>query len=190
MTACPPSPPPPSAPSSLGRARAGDPLAWAELHRLYDGLVTATARRAGLSDEECRDASQVTWLRLLEHLDRIREDAALPAWLATTVRREAWRTARRRRREQPCDRDDLADRGGATDGDHVEDVVEHRLLLRDVRRAVAALPPRERRLVEALLDPAPRSYAELGTLLGMPVGAIGPVRQRAVAHLRTQLCPA
>jgi DNA-directed RNA polymerase specialized sigma24 family protein len=48
---------------------------------------------------------QVTWLRLVENLDRITEPDALGSWLVTSVRRECLqlirRTSRRRVIQQP-----------------------------------------------------------------------------------------
>jgi DNA-directed RNA polymerase specialized sigma24 family protein len=49
------------------------------------------------------------------------------------------------------------------------------------------LPPRKRALIELLLEPDSPSYQEISRRLGMPVGSIGPVRQRALHRLRARL---
>ncbi len=41
----------------------------------------------------------MTWLRLVENLDRITEPSRLGAWLTTTAKRECLRLIRRRNRE-------------------------------------------------------------------------------------------
>jgi DNA-directed RNA polymerase specialized sigma24 family protein len=53
-----------------------------------------------------------------------------------------------------------------------------------VRRAVAALPPRRRRLLETMLDHPDLGYDQLATRLSMPRGSIGPTRQRGLDELR------
>jgi len=178
----------------VAAARDGDADGWRELHDRYDGLVLAVARRHGLGGPEREDVSQTTWLRLVEHIGSLREDVALPGWLATTARREALRVLRHRGREVPTEACVLADRctgrytgAGPDDPDELDDAIDVRRVVDRVGRAVAGLPERERRLMQALLDPRPLSYRQLGARLGMPVGAIGPVRQRAIRRLRGRL---
>jgi len=43
--------------------------------------------------------TQTTWLRLVEHIDRLFDPARVGAWLATTTRRECHRVLRQSRRE-------------------------------------------------------------------------------------------
>jgi RNA polymerase sigma factor (sigma-70 family) len=167
----------------LAAARRREPGAWERLVEEFLPLVRATARRQGLSPVECDDVVQTVWVRLFEAVDRIRDDAALPAWLATTTRREAWAVGRRRARETP--QEDLVADVPPVGPDDVFDAVHLRLRAEALTPCVAALPERERRLVEALLDPSEPSYREIGDRLGMPVGAIGPVRQRAARRLRS-----
>jgi RNA polymerase sigma factor (sigma-70 family) len=74
--------------SLVARARAGDQVAWGQLVERFAPLLWSVCRRYRLSDADCRDVAQTVWLRLLEHLATLREPAALPGWLATTVARE------------------------------------------------------------------------------------------------------
>ena len=54
-----------------------------------------------------------------------------------------------------------------------------------VRGAVRRLSGRQRRLISSMLaSPAP-SYQRLSWVLDIPVGSIGPTRDRALARLRT-----
>ncbi|WP_459643944.1 RNA polymerase sigma factor [Kineococcus sp. NUM-3379] len=171
--------------SSLAAVRRGDLGAWESLLREWRPLVAATVRRQGLRDGECEDVVQTVWLRLLGGIDGIRDEAALPGWLVTTSRREAWAARHRARREEPCA--DLPADEPSSGCDDVFDEVDRNLAAARLRPCVALLPPRERRLVEALLDPREFSYREISRRLDMPVGAIGPVRCRAVARLRRLL---
>ena len=51
-------------------------------------------------------------------------------------------------------------------------------------RAITALPEKQRLVLIELLKEENRSYLDLSRRLGLPVGSIGPTRQRAIARLR------
>ena len=143
-------------------------------------MVWAVARAHRLCDADAADASQATWLKLLEHVGSIKDPAALGGWLATTARRECLRILRNAARVDPlADAPETADGGPGLDA---------RLLAgeRDAHlwRAFEALGPRDQALLRMLAaDPAP-SYEEIGAALDMPIGSIGPTRARALARLR------
>src|SRR5438034_5099746 len=88
-------------------AAAGDQAAWNELVERFQGLVWATSRSYRLSRADAADVAQTTWLRLVEHLDRIHDPERLGAWLATTARRECLRHIRLHGREQLSDETDV-----------------------------------------------------------------------------------
>ena len=174
------------------RATAGDRAAWDAIVAEYDGLVRSVARGCRLGEAETADAVQTTWLLLVEHLAAIREPERLAGWLRTTARRVSLAIVRQAGREQPTDSCDrypgtLQDLWGATD----ETAPEASAVRRDhqvlVRRAVATLPPRQRRLLDLLVASPPVSYEQISAGLGMPLGSIGPTRARALARLRTAL---
>jgi RNA polymerase sigma factor (sigma-70 family) len=157
-----------------------DEDAWDRLVARYGALVWSIARAHRLSDADAADACQATWLRLVEHLDRVRDRAALGGWLATTARRECLRVLRSRGRAVPV----------ADPPDSIDDraVIDARLLAseRDAHlwRAFDRLGRRDRALLRMLAaDPQP-SYEEIACALGMPVGSIGPTRARALERLR------
>ena len=54
-------------------AAGGDSEAWERLVERFSGLVWAVARSHRLSDADAADVTQTTWLRLAEHLHRIRQ---------------------------------------------------------------------------------------------------------------------
>ena len=46
------------------------------------------------ADADAADAGQAVWLQLAGHIGQIRDQAALPGWLAATTRRECGRIVR------------------------------------------------------------------------------------------------
>jgi DNA-directed RNA polymerase specialized sigma24 family protein len=85
----------------VSRASAGEQGAWDQLVDRYGGLVWAVARAHGLGRDDASQVSQVTWLRLTQHLDTLRQPERLGGWLLGTARREASRMRRLRGCEAP-----------------------------------------------------------------------------------------
>jgi DNA-directed RNA polymerase specialized sigma24 family protein len=90
---------------ALVRAAAGDQGGWDELVGEFAPAVWSIPRGYGLSTAEAADVSQVTWLRLVDHLDRIEQPDRVGAWLALTARRESLRVLRLAGRQVPADDD-------------------------------------------------------------------------------------
>jgi len=168
------------------RAAAGDRAAWDALVAKYVSLVWAVALQHGIGESDAADVAQSTWLRLLEHIDEIRDPARIGAWLATTARRESLRVVAMRRRlvlEGDPDAFDGPDRllAPADEGMLAE---ERR---QGVRQALSSLPPAWQSLVHLLVADPPMSYEEIGQELGLPVGSIGPTRGRCMTRMRIAL---
>jgi RNA polymerase sigma factor (sigma-70 family) len=164
-------------------AAAGDQGAWEAIVARYSGLLWHVVRAYRLADSEVADVVQTTWLRLVQHVGRIRNPEALGAWLVTTARRESLRALRQAYRERPtadvCDveaveRDEQGPEAQAVTGE-----VNGMLW-----GCVDELPIRDRTLVRELMADSPASYQEIGTILGMPIGSIGPTRARCMQRLR------
>ena len=166
------------------RARNGDKQAWDALVERYAPLIWSVCRRYRLGGADADDVSQTVWLRLLEQLDRIRDPAALPGWLATTTQRECGRVLRAAWRPQAL--------GHALDAGNIPDgqtgAAEHELLLAErnaaLREALMRLPPCCQRLIAMLIQDPPVPYAKISAELGIPVGSIGPIRRRCLEKLR------
>jgi RNA polymerase sigma factor (sigma-70 family) len=167
----------------VAAARAGDRPAWRALLDRYLPLVRAVARGHRLADGDVDDVAQTVCLRLVEHLDRIRDPSALPGWLAVTARHESLRLLRGQRRTVPIAHfEDLYDdRASRPDLDTDLLRVE---LARAVRAGLSQLPRKQRDLLLLISDGEPRSYREIGKLLAMPVGSIGPTMARGLTRLR------
>jgi RNA polymerase sigma factor (sigma-70 family) len=168
------------------RAADGDQWAWERLVDQYARLIWAMTRDFKLVESDAADVVQVTWLRLLEHIDRLEHPARVGSWLATTARHECLRSVAARKKIVLV-HDDAALDGVAT---HQPDADE-RLLADEraqaVREALAHLPRRWQRLLELLMADPPASYAEISDQLGLPVGSIGPTRGRCLARLHDLL---
>jgi RNA polymerase sigma factor (sigma-70 family) len=163
----------------LESAAGGAESAWRELFRRYSPLVSSVCRRCEVFGADADDVSGNVWLRLVLSLVTIREPEALPGWLATTVQRECWSLLRTKRREVLEDREADAPAGPGADASLLGDERRDTVL-----REVARLPERERDLVSMLISDLSPSYSEISSSLGIPVGAIGPTRQRCLAKLR------
>lgn len=165
----------------VSAAATGDQAAWNAIVDRFSSLVWATARAHRLARDDASDVAQTTWLRLVEHLDRIREPERLGAWLATTARHESLRVIRRGARELPSGETDLFEAPA--------DETLDKLLVDPERdsalwRAFAALSERCKSLLRLLMADEEPSYEEIGAALGMPIGAIGPTRGRCLDKLR------
>lgn len=82
----------------VARAQAGDERAWRALVTRHVGLVYTICRLYGMRGSTAADVNQVVWLRLVEHLPRIRTPEAVSGWLAATTRAECLRPRRVSRR--------------------------------------------------------------------------------------------
>ena len=168
----------------VAAAAQGDEGAWGELVDRYTPLLVSVLLRFRLSSAEGQDVAQTVWLRLIEHLGSLREPRALPQWLITTAKREALRSATASTRMRPTDLQDEAWASRlVTEDDQDKDLVRserHAALL----EAFAVLSPRQRQLLLMLSEDPPVPYAEISRRTGIPVGAIGPTRARALERLR------
>lgn len=163
-----------------GAARSEDG-AWEALVERHGRMVTAIARAHGMTDADTADVSQTVWLRLVEHIDRLRHPERVGSWLATTTRNECMRVWRQRGKVTLLSNPDLLDL--LVDQFQPEPKVETQDRDVQLRAAVATLPGHQRAMLGMLMsDPAP-SYAEVASELDMPVGSIGPNRQRCLRAL-------
>jgi RNA polymerase sigma factor (sigma-70 family) len=160
-------------------AARGDELAWGDIVRSYTPLLTSVCRRYGLSRVDVDDVCGRVWLNLLTSIAELREPAALPGWLRTTANRECQSVLRRRGYESRLRFREVADSPVASDARLIDE--EQRLA---VCRAVDALVEPERRLIAMLFSDPPTPYAEISSTLDIPIGAIGPTRQRILKRLR------
>jgi RNA polymerase sigma factor (sigma-70 family) len=167
----------------VAAAARGEQQAWNALVDRYLPLVRSVLRAYRLAEGDAEDVSQTVWLRLVEHLDGIREPRALPKWLMTTTKHEALRLIRSGARELPVDPQTDPAIGATDHVDVAADLLraERHQALRD---GLAELPASDRQLLLLLAADPPVGYREISRITGMPVGSIGPTRSRCLARLR------
>ena len=135
--------------------------------------------RQGVSHSEGEDLVQETYLRLWNYRAQYKPTAKLSTFLfmlARQVRIDALRrSARRERREQEWGRQLPAAEAPANAGER-----------EDVRWAVSRLPEAQREVVElGMLQDLP--YAEVGEILGVPVGTVKSRMHNALKKLKEML---
>jgi RNA polymerase sigma factor (sigma-70 family) len=171
--------------SLVAAAAAGEPFAWKQLIDRYAVLIRTVCRSHRLCDADADDVAQLTWMRAVEHLGRLRDPDRFGAWIGTTARHECLAVLRGRKRVVPT-ADEIAQPLFAehADPDETELAAERRAA---VRHALGALPPRQQTLLRLLHSDSEPSYEAIGSALDMPVGSIGPTRGRALERLRREL---
>jgi RNA polymerase sigma factor (sigma-70 family) len=170
----------------MRRAANGDPAAWEGLVDKYGRLIWSITRDFKLVESDAADVFQTTWMRLIEHIDRIEHADRVGSWLASTARNECLRSLSIRKRLVLAGEDDSFD-GPAAHEPEIDEGLLCAERVAIVREAMTHLPRRWQRLMEMLMSDPPASYAEISGELGLPVGSIGPTRGRCLARLRVLL---
>jgi RNA polymerase sigma factor (sigma-70 family) len=173
-------------------AARGDEVAWEALVDGFSGFVWSVTRAYGLSSDDAADVFQTVWLRLAEHLGRIKSPEHLGAWLATTTRHESLRVVRVGAKVVPTNNPALLDVTTADESPEQAVVNSDQALIDSLRarrlwQAVGELSARCQKLLRVLVASPPPSCTDIAVALGMPVGSIGPTRARCLRQLRRRL---
>jgi RNA polymerase sigma factor (sigma-70 family) len=112
----------------------------------------------------------------------VRDPRSTLSWLSVVARREAIRAVNKERRVDPVGDTVVFDR--PLDGEDPQSIVERRMRRETVLRNLAKLPARRRELLCVMFLSEADGYAEIAEMLDMPVGSIGPTRQRSLSMLR------
>jgi RNA polymerase sigma factor (sigma-70 family) len=167
-------------------AAAGDRQAWERLVDQYARLIWSITAEFKLVESDAADVAQTTWLRLLEHIDRIEYPDRVGSWLAATARNECLRSLAARKKVVLAHDDEVLT-GVVASGPEVDERILADERDQVVRDALSRLPRRWQRLLELLMADPPTSYADISSELDLPVGSIGPTRGRCLARLRVLL---
>ena len=160
------------------RCRAGDREAWTAVVQNHAGLVNGLLRGAyRLSPHDSEDAFQEVFTRLYLRLGDLREDRALPGWIAQVTRNVALDLIRRRQREVAA--------GDELDEASFDDPYEPTLDAMSVRQALSRLPVQQREMLERFFV-QDQSYSTIANELSIPAGTIASRISRAVALLRNE----
>ncbi len=167
----------------VAAAHGGDNAAWNSLVQRFSGSVWAIARAYRLNSADAAEVTQSVWLKLVENLGKIRDPGSVGAWLATVTRHECLRRIRQSSRMVTVA--EIIE----TDAQAIADDLDAGMLADErsaaLWRAFDRLSPQCRALMRLLMVEPRLSYAEISAALDMPIGSIGPIRQRCITRLRT-----
>lgn len=169
-------------------AAAGDSRAWEQIVDRYHDLLWSICRAHRLCDEDAADVVQLTWLRLLENLERVRDPRRLAGWLATTCRRECRALLRHSRPSVNVDEPAMERLlgGGDPADEPVLTAAQHAILWQAFQR----LGERCQQVLRALVvdaEDGPPSYLRAAAMLQTRPGSLGPTRGRCLSQLRKLL---
>ncbi|MEN3312304.1 MAG: hypothetical protein V7645_1633 [Actinomycetota bacterium] len=161
----------------VARCRSGDQQAWAELVDRFSRYVYAISVQAfRLSDADAEDVFQEVFARAYEHLDALRDDAAVRPWLAQLTRRLCIDRLRATSRERPTADEELELAGSEETLTMLEDALT-------VHEALAATPEHCREVLDRFFA-RDESYRTIGEALDLPAGTIASRISRCLSRLR------
>jgi RNA polymerase sigma-70 factor, ECF subfamily len=166
------------------------------LYEMYQPHVYRFACALSGNAGDAEDLFQETWLRAFKAYPAVSEEAGDPkAWLfaiASNAHKDSLRKTRVRRlfflerTRSLAGRSADADPGWDAPGHATEDGEKRADFRLCLRRAVARLPGRERR-VFVLKDVEGFKHDEIGRMLGIPEATVRTLLHRAVLRLRKEL---
>jgi RNA polymerase sigma factor (sigma-70 family) len=163
----------------IQRCTTGDEEAWTLLVSRYERFIFSIAMGISNDPEAAADIFQQVCLELYQRLEEIKNLSSLSSWIGTVTRRKS---VDYYRAHKPTEA--LAEEVQAPP----ESIPSNFDNLRTLRRALAALPERNRQLIEMLyIAPAGYSYEEIASRTGIPVASIGPTRLRSLKKLKKLL---
>jgi RNA polymerase sigma factor (sigma-70 family) len=167
----------------IQRCLSGDQDAWKDLISRYQRLVYSIANTFCAQREDASDIFQQVWLAVFQHLSELRNVEALPAWLMTVTRRQAFAVIQAKRGSDQLDEEEH-EKGTDDMGSPVSQIqLEHA-----IERALEQLSDRCRSLVDLLYFQTDEpSYVEIAKRMEMPVSSVGPTRARCLERLRKLL---
>ncbi len=170
------------------QCRAGDEDAWREFIRRFGPLMYGIMHRFNFSSEERDDIFGHVCLLILRHINELRRDNRIAAYVATTTYHEC--LARVKELNRYADPglsqhhlDQLTE--AAPDQEQLITQAQREHLL---NRGLGQLDQRCRQLLEMLFYESPTpTYVEIAERLGVKTSAVGPIRGRCLTRLRTLL---
>jgi RNA polymerase sigma-70 factor (ECF subfamily) len=161
------------------RAAAGERAALESLLARHLDRVHAVCRRVLAHPEDALDATQEALIAITRGISRFDGRSRFTTWMYRVATNAALDEARRRRR-RPIASEHIAD---ISTGSDATAAVDARL---DVDAAMAAIPPDYRAAV-ALRDLAGLDYAEIASVLDVPIGTVRSRIARGRATLADRL---
>ena len=163
----------------VARCREGSDEAWSELVERFSRYVYAICMQGfRLQASDAEDVFQEVFTRTYQHLDRLRDDAAIRPWLAQLTRRLCIDTLRSSSREAPAD-EDLEPAGLDAELERLDDAL-------DIHDALARLGGDCREILDRFFA-RDESYKTIGDALELPSGTIASRISRCLSKLKDTL---
>jgi RNA polymerase sigma factor (sigma-70 family) len=175
----------------IARVTGGDREAFEALYVRYGDRIFGFCERILGSRHEAADATQETFVKLLQRLPTldVRHGTVQP-YLYTMARNVCYDVLRASRRQDLCE--DVPDdaharmRGPVAVEDDPERAVLHDAHVREIREAHGRLPERYREVL-ALREISEFSYDQIGEIMGLNRNAVAQLISRARLHFRDEL---
>jgi RNA polymerase sigma factor (sigma-70 family) len=163
----------------VARCRNGNDECWRQLVERYSRYVYAISVQAfRLPESDADDVFQEVFARAYEHLDKLRDDAALRPWLAQLTRRLCIDTLRSGSREQPAGED--------IEPEGADDTIEQIDEALAVHEAMRTLPDHCAEILDRFFA-RDESYRTIGEALELPSGTVASRISRCLTRLRGEL---
>ncbi len=167
------------------RAAAGDHASFAELYDRYERRAYNLCFRITGSADDAADATQETFLKVLERLPRLRDrELNFGAYVMTAARNASYDAIERRKRATPTS--ELPEVESADDHDAPERAALREAHQEQIRLANESLPARQREVL-ALRELEELSYVEVAQIMGMNQNSVAQLISRARINLRDGL---
>jgi RNA polymerase sigma factor (sigma-70 family) len=165
--------------------RPADAVDWNAVAKRYADLVYSIALKYRLDGHDAAEVFQNTWLVALSR-ENVPHDDGMAPWLAAIASLQSLNLLQKRRMS-PLAQDEadvIEDVHERQPSDALADAEEEQAL----RDALAELSERDRILITCLyLTDRPMSYLEISRRLGLAIGSIGALKQRAIDRLYKRL---
>ena len=170
------------------RAAAGDGTAFATLYDRYERKAYNLCYRITGSAEDAADATQETFVAVLERLPRLEgRDLNFSSYLMTAARNASYDALARRKRVTPGEIPESAvPVGSGEDPDRPERSALRSAHQEQIRAANESLPPRQREVL-ALRELEELSYDDVAEIMGMNRNSVAQLISRARINLRDNL---
>jgi len=161
----------------VARCRSGDQQAWAELVERFSRYVYAISVQGfRLPEADAEDVFQEVFARAYQHLDTLRDDAAVRPWLGQLTRRLCIDRLRASAREHPVTEEELETAAAEDSFAMLDEALA-------VHEALAATPGHCREILDRFFA-RDESYRTIGEALDLPSGTIASRISRCLGRLR------
>ncbi len=165
--------------------RPGWAVDWNAAAKRYADLVYSIPLKYRLHANDAAEVFQNTWLVALSR-EKAPQDDGMAPWLAAIASLQSLNLLQKRRMSplEPDEADVIEDVRERQPADALVDAEEEQAL----RDALAELSERDRILITCLyLIDRPMKYTEISERLGLAIGSIGALKQRAIDRLYKRL---